>query len=87
MTELKDKTMWQFVEDSSIKFYVHFVHDTLLVIKLNYIGRVHQTLNNFDKSLCFPIDPFENVIRHFLDLEIHNYGIALYKNSTKYWPI
>ena len=64
-----------------------FVNDTSLFIKPNDTGRIHQTLSNFDKCVCFTIDPFENAIPHILDLEIQNGGIALYKKPTKYWLI
>ena len=82
MTELEEKVIRKFVEDGIIKFYGRYVDDTILVIKPKDIGRVHLALNKFDKNLQFTIDEFENVVPHFLDLEIRDDGIALYKKPT-----
>ena len=38
MTELEEKSIRKFVEDSTIKFYGYFVNDTLLVSKPKVIG-------------------------------------------------
>ena len=82
MTELEEKVIRKFVEDGIIKFYGRYVDDTILVIKPKDTGRVHLALNKFDKNLQFTIDEFENVVPHFLDLEIRDDGIALYKKPT-----
>ena len=68
--------------DGTIKFYGCFVDDTLVFIKPKEIGCVHQTLNNFDKSLCFTVDTFGSVLPHYLYLVIRNDGMALYKKPT-----
>ena len=63
-----------------------FVDYTLLVIKLKDIGRVHQTLDKFDKNLHFTvkltIDKSDDVVPYFLDLELRDDGIALYTKPT-----
>ena len=82
MTELEEKVIRKFVEDGIIKFYGRYVDDTILVIKPKDIERAHLALNKFDKNLQFTIDEFENVVPHFLDLEICDDGIALYKKPT-----
>ena len=82
MTELEEKVIRKFVEDGISKFCGCYVDDTILVIKPKDIGGVHLALNKFDKNLQFTIDEFENVVPHFLDLEIRDDGIALYKKPT-----
>ena len=46
------------------------------------IKLVHDSVNHFDKNLRFTVDTFENVVPHFLDLELRNDGITLYKKAT-----
>ena len=83
MTELEQKVIKTFVDDGTIIFYGRYVDDSLLVIKPKDIGRIHHTLNKFHKNLRFTVDKFDNVVPHFLDLELRDDGIALYTKSTK----
>ena len=78
MTDLEKNVIKKFVDNGTIKFYGRYVDDTLLVIKPKDIGRIHQALNKFDKNLCFTVDRFDHVVPDFLDLELHDDGIALY---------
>ena len=78
MTDLEKNVIKKFVNNGTIKFYGRYVDDTLLVIKPKDIGRIHQALNKFDKNLCFTVDRFDHVVPDFLDLELHDDGIALY---------
>ena len=82
MTELEQKVIKMFVDDGTIIFYERYVDDSLLVIKPKDI-RIHHTLNKFYKNLGFTVDKFDNVVPHFLDLELRDDGIALYTKSTK----
>ena len=82
MTELEQKVIKMFVDDGTIIFYERHVDDSLLVIKPKDI-RIHHTLNKFYKNLGFTVDKFDNVVPHFLDLELRDDGIALYTKSTK----
>ena len=82
MTDLEKNVIKRFVDNGTIKFYRCYVDDTLLVIKPKDIGRIHQALNKFDKNLRFTIDIFDHVVPHFLDLELHDDGIALYTKLT-----
>ena len=81
MTELEQKVIKMFVDDGTIIFYERYVDDSLLVIKPKDI-RIHHTLNKFYKNLGFTVDKFDNVVPHFLDLELRDDGIALYTKST-----
>ena len=82
MTELEEKVIKMFADDGTVKFYGPYVDDTLLVIKPKDIGRIHQALSKFDKNLRFAFDKFDDVVPHFLDLELRDDGIALYTKPT-----
>ena len=80
--DLEKNVIKRFVDNGTIKFYRCYVDDTLLVIKPKDIGFIHQALNKFVKNLRFTIDRFDHVVPHFLDLELHDDGIALYTKPT-----
>ena len=82
MAELEQKVIKKFVDDGTIIFYGRYVNDSLLVVKPKDIGRIHHTLNKFHKNLRFTVDKFDNVVPHFLDLELRDDGIPLYTKST-----
>ena len=54
----------------SLKFYKHYVDDTLLLIKPSYIPTVLAKFNKFDKNLKFMADIFSDGVIHFLDIKI-----------------
>ena len=56
------------VKVGTIKFYVHYVDDTL--VKRQDIDKVLQAFNRFNKNLKFTIDKLKNKTPDFLDLEI-----------------
>ena len=70
MTECEKVIVANLVKEGTRKFYVRYVDDTLLLVKRQYIDKVLQAFNGFDKNLKFTIDKFENETPHFLDLEI-----------------
>ena len=70
MTECEKVIVDNLVKEGTRKFYVCYVDDTLLLVKRQYIDKVLQAFNGFDKNLKFTIDKFENETPHFLDLEI-----------------
>ena len=82
MAELEQKVIKKFVDNGTIIFYERYVNDSLLVVKPKDIGRIHHTLNKFHKNLRFTVDKFDNVVPHFLDLELRDDGIPLYTKST-----
>ena len=82
MTELENKVIKPLMDDGSIKLYCRYVDDTLLVVKLQDVSRVHKLLNGFDKNLKFTVDLFENEVLHFLDLEMSPDGIWIYGKGT-----
>ena len=65
----------------TIKFYRRYVDDTLVLIKPCDIPSVLKKFNSFDKNLNFSVDKFENGKVHFLDLEISESGIDVFRNT------
>ena len=57
------------VKEGTIKFYIRYVDDTLLLVKRQDIDKLLKAFNGFDKNLKFTVDRFENKTPHFLDLE------------------
>ena len=65
-----------------IKLYIRYVHDTLLLVKRQYIDKVLKAFNGFDKNLKFTVDRFVNETPHFLDLEICPKSLAIFRKNT-----
>ena len=63
-------------------FYGCYVDDTLVVIKPEDLNRVRNALNNFDRNLKFTLDIFNDVVPHFLDIEIQPDGSGIYCKPT-----
>ena len=42
------------------------------------LNGVPNTLNNFDRNLKFTLDKFNDVVPHFLYIEIHPDGLLIY---------
>ena len=57
------------------------VNYQILCVSLD-IGCINQALNKFDKTLCFTVDKFDDVVPHFFDLELRDDGIALHTKQT-----
>ena len=82
MTELENTIIKPLINDNTIKFYSCFIDDTLLVVEAEHIPRIHNLLNQFDHNLQFTVDTFKVEIPHFLDLEISNNGLSIYRKDT-----
>ena len=63
-------------------FYGRYVDDTLVVIKAEDLNHVYNALNNFDRNLKFTLDTLNDVVPHFLDIEIHPNGLRIYCKPT-----
>ena len=70
MTECEKVIVDNLVKEGTIKFYVPYVDDTLLLVKCQDIDKVFKEFNGLDNNLKFTVDRFENETPHFLDLEI-----------------
>ena len=82
MTELGRTIIKKFIDDKILLFYGRYVDDKLVVIKKEHLQLVHNALNSFDKNLKFTVDLFDNVVPHFLDVEIHSDGLSIYCKDT-----
>ena len=82
LTELEWKVFKQFIDDKTLMFYCRYVDDNLVVIKPEDLNRVNNALNNFDRNLKFTLDTFNDVVPHFLDIEIHQGSLGIYCKPT-----
>ena len=53
------------VKEGTTKFYIRYIDDTLLLVKLQDISKVLKAFNGFDKNLKFTVDRFEKRTPHF----------------------
>ena len=90
MTEMEKIIIKKFIDNKILLFYGRYVNDTLVAIKQEHSKRVHDALNNFDNYLNFnfdnylnfTVDTFNNVVPHFLDIEIHPDDLSMYCKDT-----
>ena len=82
MTECEKVIVDNLVKEGTIKFYVRYVDDTVLLVKRQDIDKTLQAFNGFDKNLKFTVDKFENETPHFLDLEICPNGLKVFRKNT-----
>ena len=83
ITECEKVIIDDLVNDGTIKFYVRYVDDTLLLVKCQDIGNVIKAFNRFDKSLRFiTVDKVENKAPHLLDLEMFPNGLTISQKNT-----
>ena len=59
------------IDKNSIKFYIRYVADTLLLVKDEDIDPIVKELNNYNKNTKFAVDRFIDEDVHFLDIKIH----------------
>ena len=82
MTECEKKVADKLIRNGTLKFYVRYVDDTLMLIKRTDIEKVQKAFNKFDSNLKFTVDTFENETPHFLDLEISPNGLSIFRKNT-----
>ena len=82
MTEQESKVIKPLMSYSAIKFYCQYVDNTLVVVKPQHVSRIHKLLNGSDKSLKFTVNMFENEVPYFLDLEMSQDGISIYRKDA-----
>ena len=88
---LEGKVVKEFIDNKSLTTRLLMT----LVIKPEASNRVRNALNNFDRNLKLNFDIFNDVVPHFLDIEIHPYGLGIcckptntgqYTNFTSFSP-
>ena len=82
MTECENVVVSKLIKKGTIKFYIRYADDTLLLVKRKDIQKVVNEFDKFDKHLKVTVDSFENEILHFLDLEIRPNGLTIYRKDT-----
>ena len=82
MAECEKVIVDNLVKKGTIKFYICYVDDTLLLVKRQDIDKVLKAFNEFNKNIKFTIDRFENKTPHFLDLEICPNGFTFFRKKT-----
>ena len=82
MTELEKAVVNDLINAGTIKFYARYVDDTLLMVKPEDVDMILDRFNGFHRNLEFTVDRFDNVVPHFLDLEIHRSGISIFRKET-----
>ena len=73
LTEFEKAIVDDLIQTGTIAFYRRYVDDTLVLIKQDI---------PFDKNLKFTVDNFENGKINFLNLEISDSGIDIFRKST-----
>ena len=82
MAELEDLSIKPLIANGTIKFYTHFVDDTLSLIKPDNVKEVHNSLKKFDQNLHFTVNKLQKKVPHFLDLELSPYGISIFQKDA-----
>ena len=82
MTEFEKVIADNLVKQGTIKFYIRYVDDTLLLVKHQNIDKLLKAFNGLEKNLKFTNDRFENEIPHFLHLEICPNGLSIFRKNT-----
>ena len=82
MTELERSVVDQMIQDGTLKFYVRYVDDTLLLCKQEDVDGILARFNAYHQNLEFTVDKFQDSVPHFLDLEIHPDGISIFRKET-----
>ena len=70
------------IKDGTIKFYIRYLDDTLVLAKVEDIDNIMKQFNSFDKSIQFTIGRFEDGMIHFLDIKTNGSETDLYYKTT-----
>ena len=73
MTDLKEKVIKPLIKDNT-----RYLDDTLFAIKCEDVSRIKNLLNNFDPSLRFTEDLFQNDVPYFLNLTLSPDGASVF---------
>ncbi len=82
MTELEKQLVAGLIDTGTIKFYMRYVDDTLVLAKSENFQKILEKLNSFDNNLKFTIDTFDDDDVHFLDINIDRNKTDLYYKPT-----
>ena len=82
MTECDKVIVNELIKNNGVKFYIRYVDDTLLVLRIKDIDIVLNKFNKFNKNWKFTVNIFENCVPHFLDVQICPNGLGIYHKNT-----
>ena len=82
MIELENQIVSKLVSDNTIKFYIRYFDDTLVLFKRPDVKKVMSQQNSFHKNLNFTVDSFLDQNIHFLDFLIDKNLTGLYYKDT-----
>lgn len=71
MTELEHQVVSKLVPDNTVKSYIMYVDDTLVLVKRSDVDKVMSQINSFHNNFNFTVDSFIDQKIHFLDLLIN----------------
>ena len=70
LTELEKDIVKPLINNGTLKFYIRYVDDTLVLVKRKDLEHVRNQLNSFHPNLKFTVDDFSDGNIHFLALLI-----------------
>ena len=70
MPEFERLAVDKLIKDDLIRFYIRYVDDNLVLVKVENIDNIMKQFNSFDKGIQITIDRFEDGIVHFLDIKL-----------------
>ena len=82
MTELETIIVDKLFAANSLKFYICYVNDILVLIKESANNIVQNKLSSFHPSLKFTVEKFDDVIVHYLDIKIVDNETDIYFKDT-----
>ena len=83
MIALEDEIIKDLFENETIKFYVRYVDDTLVLAKPCDINLILNKLNSYHPDIQFTHEQFvDNNEVHFLDIKLTSNGTSIFRKST-----
>ncbi len=83
MTALEDDIIRPLITSDTLKFYVRYVDDTLVLAKPDDIPLILDKLNSFHPQIQFTYEEFvDHNDVHFLDIKLDPQGTTIYRKST-----
>lgn len=83
MVALEDEIIKDLFENETIKFYVRYVDDTLVLAKPSDINLILNKLNSYHPDIQFTHEQFvDNNKVHFLDIKLTSNGTSIFRKST-----
>ena len=70
MPEFERLAVDKLIKDDLIRFYIRYVDDNVVLVKVENIDNIMKQFNSFDKSIQITTDRFEDGIVHFLDIKL-----------------